>query len=319
MKPILNRDNEYYGYDCLKFVGIVVECDADQLRARVRVFGIHNIEDTVKVSDGDLPWAIIAYPVDSSSPHTLEIGSWVHGFFMDGRNAQMPIIEGVFGRGFSGVANGSDRFTHRPIGGIEYGQPEVDGNADSGGAAIPTDTSTINIPGGSNPEKVYNYIYNKLVSEGLSANPRMHTAAAVGVLMVESGPKLDHTIVNPSSGAYGLAQWLSSNRIRGLRDRYGQHPTLAQQLDYMWYELNNEEREAKRRWLSADNLEDAVVGFEWYERNEAQIKGTRLINRNHRNVRRALKFAQQVYNTMSPQAFEAADTPSNPARYFRGA
>lgn len=294
------RDDDYYGYDFLPFIGIVREVDSDNIRARVRVFGIHNIEDQTNVSDGDLPWAIISYPVDAQTPHTIVTNTWVHGFYADGRNCQQPVIVGTFARGFAGPTSGSDIFTRSNPTANEPNEP------------LPTTTQTLAIPGGSNLEKAYNYIYNKLVSENLSSNPKMHTAAFVGVLMMEtySGSDIRPGVTN-SIGAQGIAQWLGPRKTQ-LRRRYGTDPDLAQQLDFMWWELNNTESRARNRWLSATNLEDATAGAAYFERNEAMIKGTSQVNRNHPIFKKTYSFAQRIYNTMQPTGYTSADTPSNP-------
>ena len=72
-------------------------------RYKVRIFGYHpsNVDD---LSDEQLPWASIMLPVTagagsggaSQSPN-LRQGNFVHGFFLDGEDAQHPIITGVFG------------------------------------------------------------------------------------------------------------------------------------------------------------------------------------------------------------------------------
>lgn len=84
------------------FIGVVEDRqDPEQLgRVRVRVFGLHT-SDTSKIGTEDLPWANVMMPVNSASisgvgitPTGLVEGSWVVGFFVDGENAQDPIIMG---------------------------------------------------------------------------------------------------------------------------------------------------------------------------------------------------------------------------------
>lgn len=55
-----------------------------------------------KVSQGDLPWALVMMPTTSSgqsgigiNKHGLQPESWVVGFFADGDNCQQPIIVGT--------------------------------------------------------------------------------------------------------------------------------------------------------------------------------------------------------------------------------
>lgn len=83
----------------------VVEDREDPLqigRVRVRCFGYHSANKT-DIPTSDLPWATVLLPTTSpgtsglgASPHFLVEGSWVHGFFRDGPNAQDPVITAVY-------------------------------------------------------------------------------------------------------------------------------------------------------------------------------------------------------------------------------
>lgn len=307
-------NKEFYGLNFVPFVGIVKELDADNLRARVRVFGIHHMEDITNVSDGDLPWAIVSYPVDSSAPHTLREGAWVHGFFSDGMECQQPVIVGQFGLGHSGVYNGGDIFADRSIGGEETPSVET-------GQPLPTTTSTINLPGNSSVEKSYNYIYNKLVENNLSSDPHMHASAFTGVLMTETygstfvGGPADDLYTGGGGGykgrAWGIAQWLGPRREQFFA-RYGRSRDLSQQLDFIWWELNNTETSARNRWLNATNLEDATAGASSFERNDAWQNGR--IVRTNPIFTKTYNYSQQIYNTMSPSPMKS----SNAGRLNKG-
>ena len=84
------------------FIGVVEDRDDPiQLgRVRVRCFGWHT-EDKGQIPTGSLPWAIplqgITSPAISGvgqSPTGLVEGSWVVGFFLDGADAQEPVVMG---------------------------------------------------------------------------------------------------------------------------------------------------------------------------------------------------------------------------------
>jgi len=72
-------------------------------RYKVRIIGYHPSDDK-ELSDEQLPWATVLFPVTagsgqggaSQSPN-LRQGMFVHGFFLDGDDGQQPIITGVFG------------------------------------------------------------------------------------------------------------------------------------------------------------------------------------------------------------------------------
>lgn len=105
-----------------------------------------------------------------------------------------------------------------------------------------------------------NRIYNIHKSKGLddekaSQLALVQSAGIVGNLMQESS--LNHSIVNKSSGAYGLAQWLG-NRKKALFKKYGNNPTFDQQLEFIWEELNTTERNAFLHLLTTKSYEDST-------------------------------------------------------------
>jgi hypothetical protein len=72
-------------------------------RYRVRIMGYHTA-DIDKIPDDELPWAYVMYPVtagtggrSSSQSANISQGDFVFGFFMDGEDAQMPVIMGLLG------------------------------------------------------------------------------------------------------------------------------------------------------------------------------------------------------------------------------
>ena len=71
------------------------------IRYKVRIMGYHPYSD-VELADDDLPWAqLLTSPGNSGSQNTRETvrlaqGDIVVGFFLDGHNAQVPMIMGSF-------------------------------------------------------------------------------------------------------------------------------------------------------------------------------------------------------------------------------
>ena len=82
----------------------VVEDRLDPLkmgRVKIRAFGIHT-EDRSKIPTEDLPWATPIMPFTSASisgvgesPTGPVEGTWVFGFFVDGKQMQQPMIMGT--------------------------------------------------------------------------------------------------------------------------------------------------------------------------------------------------------------------------------
>ena len=72
-------------------------------RVRVRIMGYHP-QNKTELKDRDLPWATIILPPTAGSgkagykqPIRISQGDVVIGFFLDGDDAQLPVIFGVIG------------------------------------------------------------------------------------------------------------------------------------------------------------------------------------------------------------------------------
>ena len=296
--------NDFYGNKYAWFVGTVREV-VDECYVRVRVFGIHPTMDTQRVSDSDLPLALVVYPVTgdqqgSGAPtHNLSIDSWVMGFFVDYPYCQQPVVTHAI-QGDSISMSG-----YRQGGGEFVGQGE---GSDEG--PLPTDDgSSVNLTGNSNVERAYNYVREKLEAEG-DSNAHLHASAWVGGLMVESGPSVSPTAVNPSSKAFGICQWLGS-RKRQLFQKYGRTGRMDQQLDFMWWEMNHSESRSKQMLLASTNMADAVAAMSMFERAEDVREGR--LNRGHSVYRKRYKFANQVYNTFSGRTTTPSTPPTTPS------
>ncbi len=74
-------------------------------------------------------------------------------------------------------------------------------------------------------------LQNYLQAAGISA------ATARGIVAgAYAESRLDPHAVNPTSGAYGIGQWLGSRKAELFR-RYGSRPSLAQQMEFLAWEL----------------------------------------------------------------------------------
>ena len=88
---------DFLGYNFIWFIG-EVEDRNDPLRVgrvRVRCFGWHST-DKAELPTTSLPWAQTIQPVTApaAAASGLVEGTWVFGFFMDGEDAQKPMIMG---------------------------------------------------------------------------------------------------------------------------------------------------------------------------------------------------------------------------------
>ena len=98
---------DYVGLDQFVWWHGVVEDIDDPLkigRVRVRILGWHTPNKTqFGIPTEDLPWSQVMQPTTSAamsglgrSPTGILQGSWVIGFFLDGKNAQQPMVIGTY-------------------------------------------------------------------------------------------------------------------------------------------------------------------------------------------------------------------------------
>lgn len=123
--------------------------------------------------------------------------------------------------------------------------------------------------------KVINFFMNK----GLTEN---QARGILGNLLQESNG--NPNAINKTSGAYGIAQWLG-DRKKNLFYRYNNAPTLDQQLEYIWEELNLNEKPALEKLLQTDTIAEATRVFaNHYER----------AGKNEMNINRRIQLAYQA-------------------------
>ena len=93
-----NENKDFAGKNGFIWWVGVVENRQDPLklgRCRVRCIGWH-ADDKMRLPTSDLPWAMPSLPTNNPNPYAPKEGDMVFGFFIDGENAQEPVILGVF-------------------------------------------------------------------------------------------------------------------------------------------------------------------------------------------------------------------------------
>jgi len=299
--------NDFYGDSFRWFIGVVKDVGDDRSRVRVRIFGVHHTEDQTKVSDGDLPWALVLYPTtggqtsSGNASHGLTPDTWVVGFFADGEDSQQPVILGVINGG-QGSMNSSS------------GSSGAGSSAPTGsdpGASIANDNSppTTQLSGSGNTAKVYNYFYERIQSEGsASGDIKTIVAAITGNFQVESN--CNPGAVNPNDKgkrSVGIAQWRAERGQAFLAYcgassvSNGNAPPLEKQLDYVWHEFHGSERKAYNKILTATTIQDATAAIILYERDASyqKIDGVWQVNRTSSYYTKKLNAARQVYSSLT--------------------
>lgn len=289
------HDQDFYGDKFKWFVGSVREISPDRTKVRVRVFGVHRMDDTVDVSDGDLPYAVVLMPTtagegsNTNMTHGLQVGDMVVGFYADGDDCMQPIVVGVVPGGIN-----SERTAPSPGGG---GGDGGDGGGGGSSGGFDSDSS---IPGGEIPslgeasgecsaftkmtvwekahiEKAYNYIRYMLEEKMPDNEGNVHyqTIGIMAHLSAESDWKLD--IVN-GIGAIGLDQWLGGRKTRLMAKPNWQN-SLTVQLDFIFEEFRTSERLAWANFRKAQSLFDAVYTYSFFVRFEGVYASKRRSSR----------------------------------------
>lgn len=101
-----------------------------------------------------------------------------------------------------------------------------------------------------------NDIVNFFVNKGLT---KEQAKGIYGNLMQESNGKLD-ALSSDGHNSYGLAQWTGSRKVR-LFNKYGNHPTKQQQLEFIWDELNSTHKDALKALQNTTTVDQATKAF----------------------------------------------------------
>lgn len=154
------------------------------------------------------------------------------------------------------TANDNNSILNRFLGGIKQGLPMIEpfGNPNKG--LIPLATP---LQGANSNSRISGYAEGGQVDKFqqavnyISQNTGMSPDAAKGAVkyMYKNESGLDPNIVNPTSGAYGLAQHLGS-RKRELMATYGDKPSFESQLEFITKELKGPYKHVLVKLMNAD-------------------------------------------------------------------
>lgn len=125
-----------------------------------------------------------------------------------------------------------------------------------------------------------NYIVQYFVNKGLTLN---QAKGIYGNLMQESGGNIK-AISGDGHNSYGIAQWTGKRKYK-LFNMYGNNPSLDNQLDFLWWELNNTEKASLEALKNTNTIDEATrVFMRKFERPDPK----------YANFNRRLKYAKNV-------------------------
>lgn len=192
--------------------------------------------------------AVQEFP-DETIPYIAEHGS-LDGFDwgqLASNAVDAGVVGGIYGGGFAGIG--------RAING--KAQPD-EAQADNGDTPSPSPAI---------------HAMNRLVNE-LGIDPKA-ASGIVGGLMLESGGNttdISPTAKNPTSGSYGIGQWLGSRQddLMAFAEETGGDPNdLDTQISFLIHELKGSENGALQEILKAQSPDEAGrLADKFYERSE---------------------------------------------------
>lgn len=125
-----------------------------------------------------------------------------------------------------------------------------------------------------------NNIVDYFVNKGLTRN---QAKGIYGNLMQESGGNINITS-RDGYNSYGLAQWTGERKQR-LFNMFGTKPNQQQQLDFLWWELNNTHKSALTALKNTTTVSDATKVF----MNKFERPNSKYANFNNR-----LRYANSI-------------------------
>lgn len=101
-----------------------------------------------------------------------------------------------------------------------------------------------------------NYIVQYFVNKGLTLN---QAKGIYGNIMQESSGNI-RAMSSDGHNSYGIAQWTGKRKSK-LFSMYGTRPSLDNQLDFLWWELNNTEKSSLEALKNTNTIEEATRVF----------------------------------------------------------
>ena len=105
-------------------------------------------------------------------------------------------------------------------------------------------------------QQANHFIIDYFINKGLTRN---QAKGIYGNLMQESSGNI-RAVSKDGYNSYGLAQWTGERKQR-LFSMYGPNPTTKQQLDFLWWELNNTHKEALASLRRTSTVSEATKVF----------------------------------------------------------
>ena len=251
---------KYYGDNVRWFVADVIDASPPfglEGRVRVRVHGVHN-PSTRQIRQNDLPWAQVVLPTTEGgvsgigSTPNLESGALVFGFFMDGKESQVPLVLGSLPR-TEYPTPVQQSLAYNDL--IERVNPDVEFYNQSIGSIDEKDIALQNelrdtVPSGATTLYRRDIAVKFFLSNGYTIK---QACAIVGCIT-----RTNHTLETSreNNGGTGLVGW-SGIRFTRLKQFNSNWWHFSVQLAFIMFELNTTHVDANIRILNSDVVDPA--------------------------------------------------------------
>ena len=254
---------KYYGDNTRWFVGEVIDSTPPyglEGRVRVRIHGIHN-PSTRLVAQNDLPWAQVVLPTTEGgvsglgSTPRLEAGAFVFGFFMDGKESQVPLVLGSLPRTEYPTAVQKSLAFEDLLERVDPNQEFYNqsiGALDENNLALENTTRDVVLSGATTLLR-----RDQSVKFFLSNGYTIKQASAIVGVITKINSRLDTTF--DKDGGTGLMGW-SGIRFTRLKQFSNTWWHFTTQLSFIMYELNTTHVDANIRILNSDTVEKPKNG-----------------------------------------------------------
>lgn len=244
---------DYYGDKVRWFIGDCIDGSPPygyEGRIRVRIHGIHN-PSTREVFQNDLPWAQVVMPSTEGGVSGLgavpriQAGALVFGFFMDGKESQVPLVVGTLPR------------TEYPTSvqqslAFQDLLDRVDPNVEFYNLSI----AAINIEDPALDDEGENYQRDSrevaAVKFFMSNNYTLKQACAIAGVITDVN--FDYSTAETEGAGNGLVKW-KDDRWSRAKAFNAEYHRFSVQLGFILYELNTTHVDANVRILNCDVID----------------------------------------------------------------
>lgn len=223
---------EYYGDNTRWFIATVVNSTPPvgyEGRIKIRIHGLHS-PDTIDIPEDHLPWAQCVIPVTEGGvsgigkivPRVLP-DALVFGFFMDGKDSQIPLIFGSLPKGIEKQSEVQKNIEHKfdSVKLTDY--------------VLIQDSNTLNSEIGDLPNIIKHrklYTIEFFVNNGYSYTSSVAITENLSRKGFISGFRGEG-----ETGGFGLASW-KNKRFNNLKKFSSKYRLFTTQLEFIAYELN---------------------------------------------------------------------------------